>query len=224
MSSSDLGPTLAQHVRFFDADGDGIIKRRELRSRLLLLGLPRWRATFSSLIFGVFRGPKSSGRWTTDINVAELQRSILRGSTGVFDRDGHATVQRVNELLDRLDPEETGRVTNHRIDVVCREDAASRRDYRDTRAGWQLFMTVARNRDADGNPYLTRDQVRSLYNGTFFYEVALERLAAQDGAAGSDPRLKARLERDYEELLHSEREFAPAGAAEVPRPRAQRKT
>lgn len=70
-----LGPVLANHVSFFDADGAGVIKRRELRQRLRALGLPRWRATFDSWVFAVFRGPKSSGRWTLDIDVKGIHRS-----------------------------------------------------------------------------------------------------------------------------------------------------
>lgn len=64
-------------------------------------------------------------------------------------------------------------------------------------------MMVAGGRGPDRARYVTREQVRSLYRGTLFYEVALERLSEREQAGAGDPQLRASLERGYCELLRS---------------------
>ncbi len=185
---STAGPrtALQLHVDFFDRNGDGIIHASETARGLKAIGLPggsvgAW-VTAQAIHAGL---PKThgGGSWyrPTSIDTAIIHKGVHGSHTGAYDENGNyvhpkylAIFQYDADGNDAIDSKEMKAF--HAGKKTKTGNTASKAEF-------TVLMLVAAEVDPNtGLKQLSRETLRSLYDGSLFYKLA-EKVKAERAAA-----------------------------------------
>jgi peroxygenase len=182
---------LQRHVQFFDMDGDGRISFDETRMGLNALGMTGAQNLLTrSLINGTFGKPTSG---TFDVSIADIQKAIHPGDTGIFDKDGNFVKERFDRVWREFDKDRDGKLTEDEIAVMTDTNSTPRTFGRiATKGEFALLMTIAGQEDPTlGKRVITRERLQMFYDGTLFDQILAERTgdpatfhALPNGSAG----------------------------------------
>jgi Ca2+-binding EF-hand superfamily protein len=180
--------TIWKKLERFDRDKDGKLGLVEIYDVFRTIGFSRTWSWVSALSTALYRAPQSSGRLTLSIDLAHIERSIIKGQTGVWNEKANPVPERVKAFLAAVDADVDGRVTLDELRVLVTADArasiakhpprfpalaaiARKRRFVESFSAWVQLMEVASQRDERGQRYLTLDQVAAVFDGTLFDKI-----------------------------------------------------
>lgn len=175
---------LQKHVAFFDKNGDGIITYSETVAGLSELGVGWAMSRVTALFINLNLGRSTTGRWTTDVDVANIAAGIHGSDTGVFDADGNYNEAAFRRLFDLFDRDRSGTLNeieiNEMIDANSKERPGA---WLAAKLEWRLLLDVAADAQdwVDGKPVraISAKSLLSLYDGTLFENIAAARRKPQ---------------------------------------------
>jgi hypothetical protein len=180
--------TIWTKLQRFDADGDGKLGLGEIYAVFRSIGFsPAW-SVVSAVATALYRGPQSSGRLTLSIDLAHIDKSIIKGQTGVWDENANPISGEVEKFLADVNADGDGKVTldelrarvaadarasleKHPPGIVMLAALTRKRRFVESFSAWVQLMEVAGHQDENGIRYLTLDQVRSVFDGTLFDKI-----------------------------------------------------
>lgn len=171
---------LRMHVDFFDKDADGIIAWSETVRGLSELGVGWVKARVVALAIHAGLGPKTSGRWTLDIDASRIAKGIHGSDTGVFDSNGDYAESAFRRILEEFDADRSGNLNEREIAAMVDANSLLRPGaWAAARLEWRLLLDVAADAAdwAAGEPVraLSAARLRALYDGSLFHEIAAQR-------------------------------------------------
>lgn len=183
---------LQLHVDFFDRDGDGIIHVSETARGLNDIGLPGGTSgawiTASAIHAGL---PKThgGGSWyrPTSIDTAIIHKGMHGSDTGAYDDDGNYDHPKYLAIFqydaDGNDAIDTKEMKAFHAGKKTADGATA------SKAEFVVLMLVAGEVDAQtGRKQLTRETLRSLYDGSLFHKLAATVKAEREAAAAERAR------------------------------------
>jgi Ca2+-binding EF-hand superfamily protein len=180
--------TIWKKLERFDKDKDGKLRLLEIYDVFRTIGFsPTW-SWVSAVSTALYRAPQSSGRLTLSIDLAHIERSLIKGQTGIWNDRANPIPERVTAFLAAVDANRDGKVTLDEICVLVTADARAsiarhppivpafaaitrKRRFVESFSAWVQLMEVASHRDAYGQRYLTLDQVAAVFDGTLFDKI-----------------------------------------------------
>lgn len=176
---------LEKHAAFFDLDGDGILTVNHTRRRLVQLGIGGARAAVVALLIHVGLSNSTSDSWTDvallRIRVANIQKGIHAGDTGVYDKDGYFNAVEFERMFSEFAKSNPNRLNEDEI-LALREANSKRRPGFLGKIGAQAEFDLLLDIAADGTEQvgdrslrtISRAQLRSFYDGTLLYRLVGE--------------------------------------------------
>jgi len=168
---------LQKHVAFFDKNHDGVITVSETTLSLRQLGLSRIKAETTALVIHAALGPKTSGRWTTDVSVAGIQLGRHGSDSGAFDAQGRFVPVAFERIFAEFDLNRSGSMSAAELEAMTAANSklrpggsfASSQEFK-------LLMLVSADttEGAAGKPApaISRTRLQEFYDGTLFYKLA----------------------------------------------------
>jgi peroxygenase len=178
---------LQLHVDFFDRNGDGIIHASETARGLKAIGLPGGSAGAWVTAQAIHAGlPKThgGGSWyrPTSIDTSIIHRGVHGSDTGAYDDDGNyvhpkylAIFQYDADGNDAIDSEEMKAF--HAGKKTATGSAATKAEFT------VLMLVAAEVNPTNGLKQLTRETLRSLYDGSLFHKLEAKVTAEREEAA-----------------------------------------
>jgi hypothetical protein len=184
--------TIWQKLERFDAHPkDGKLDFKETKDVFDSVGLPPYWSFASALATVIARGPIGRGTVTKDdlehphklleITLADIQQSLLKGQSGVFDGNANADPAKAQAFIDSVKRAD-GNVTLEGLRNACENSAAAsvegmhepmkalerKKRFGEAYSAWVQLMEVSGHTDEHGTRYLTPDQMKSVFDGTMF--------------------------------------------------------
>jgi hypothetical protein len=133
---------------------------------------------------GVLKDAKDFARGPLSVDLDHIGDSRLEAQTGVFDAKANADPAKVKAFIDGV-TDAQGHATLESLEAHCQKDAArsmgevtgplaaGERKYRfgEAYSAWVQLMEVAGHQEPGKAPYLTREQLQSVYDGTMFDQI-----------------------------------------------------
>lgn len=175
--------SLQRHVRYFDRNGDGIIKFKESVQGIEALGLGAVAARlFATGVHGAL-GPKTSGRVTSDIRIANIHVGVHPGSVN-FKQDGHFRPESFARMFEEFDLNRSGSLSKSEIQAMLRAKKKTAVSYHLSRTAFTVLVAVAGDtqeaKGRDSDKALSRKRLEAFYDGSLFYQIAAERGKQRD--------------------------------------------
>jgi len=183
---------LYRHIDFFDANKDGKLTIGELRDGLVKLGLSKLQAEIVAIGTVAVRGPPTTHSLKPEIDIANAMKSEQAGSTHLFQADGSVDMAKVEEFIGKLNPQNKPQITMADFAAYGQKLAEERtpdsglfdhlkRGVMETefKIAWSGIFSAVGHTNAQGQKYLTNDDVRWFYDGSLFYRRAAELEAAK---------------------------------------------
>jgi peroxygenase len=177
---------LEKHAAFFDINGDGIVTVGETRRRLMQLGLGNVRASATAVIIHAGLTMQTRATWKDaarlHIRVANIQKGIHTGDTGVYDRDGQFNAAAFERMFSQFAKSDPNRLNEDEL-IAMRTANAERRPGLLGRLGAKAEFDLLLDIAADGSEIiggrtlrtLSRGQLRAFYDGSLLYRLVGER-------------------------------------------------
>jgi hypothetical protein len=183
--------TIWKKLERFDKNNDGKLDFQETKDVFDSVGLPSYWSFASALATVIARGPIGRGTVTKDdlahphklleITLADVQQSLLKGQSGVFDRNANADPQKAQAFIDsvkRADGNVTLEGLNRAVEKSATESVEGmhepmktlerKKHFAEAYSAWVQLMEVAGHTDSNGTRYLTPEQMKSVFDGTMF--------------------------------------------------------
>ncbi len=171
---------LMRHAQFFDIDGDGIISLSETITRLRQLGYGAVHARVIAYPIHMLLGPKTSGRMTLGITIANIHVGKHDSDTGVFDAQGNFVLENFERMFARFDKDRSGALNELEIKAMVAAHSKERPGgWLASRLEFKLLLDLA----ADGSEVvdgrrvrsISRARLRKFYDGTLLPELVENR-------------------------------------------------
>lgn len=184
---------LQSHVDFFDRDGDGIIHVSETAEGLRAIGLPGGRVGAWVTAHAIHAGlPKThgGGNWwrRTSIDTAKIHLGVHGSDTGTYDAKGNYVHKKYLAIF-KYDADKNGAIDTKELKAFhagYKTESGSLA----SKAEFKVLMIVAGEKNAKtGLKELSRATLRSLYDGSLFYN--LEKAQQAKKKAAKAARAKA---------------------------------
>jgi hypothetical protein len=161
---------LQKHARFFDRDCSGTVTVSETYRALRTLRLGRTSATIIAA-GTVGANAVITRHLTVNIDVHAIQKGKHGSDTGIFDEDGNFSEATFESFFERFDANRDGGLDLSELTHRTWEDKETLDPVGVSASGGEfaLLWFLARQ---DGK--LTKDRLRSFYEGTLFYTLASE--------------------------------------------------
>ncbi len=185
-------PDLLRHPDFFDENHDGKLSVAEVAHGLVRLQMPEMSAWFVAFATVAVRGPPTTGKLKLEIDIDNAMKSAQSGSSGIFQQDGSVDQKKLDDLITTLDPQNKNHVTMADFTAWGIKEAEARvpgnglMDHAkrglmeaEVKLAWSGVFKIIGHADADGTKFLTRDDLRSFYDGSLFYRLAGQAEAAK---------------------------------------------
>lgn len=170
---------LQRHVDYFDRNSDGVIKLGETRQGLRDLGAGHLLAAFGALFINGLLGPKTAGKATTAINVADIAKGKHDSDTDVFDAAGQLDQGRYAALFAEHDKDGSKSLDAHELQAMRAARKETKVGGIAAAAEFNLLLRFAADREVSVGgkqvKAISQERLGKLYAGTLFQEIAAER-------------------------------------------------
>lgn len=133
---------------------------------------------------GLVKDLKDFAHGPLSVDLEHIGDSRLKAQTGVFDEKANANPEKVKAFIDSV-TDAQGHATLQSLEAHCAKDAvrsmgeatgllaAGERKYQfgEAYSAWVQLMEVAGHHEPGKAPYLTREQLQSVYDGTMFEKI-----------------------------------------------------
>ncbi|KAI3651023.1 hypothetical protein MP228_004504 [Amoeboaphelidium protococcarum] len=169
---------LQQHVDFFDRNKDGIITPLETFAGFRALGYHWfWAVLAMFVIHSGFSPVCNNSWWPIDpffrIWTEKIHKGKHGSDTGTYDNEGRFIPQKFEEIFSKWDVDRRNALNHWQLwqmasDLKCVNDFFG---WFAARFEWFAVWLLC----ADENGYVTREQVRGIFDGSLFYRIEAER-------------------------------------------------
>ena len=176
--------SLQKHIGFFNRlPADNKISVSETYEGLRSLGMNPITAALAALFINVSLGFKTSGRWGLDVDIAKIALGMHGGDSGVIDKQGNFNESAFNDMFINYDADKDDALSSSEIATMqAQRGAKGFAEKVQTKGEFGLLMMLASDgTNRQGEKTLSRDRLRSLYDGSLFYKLEAE-TRAQDAA------------------------------------------
>jgi peroxygenase len=178
--------SLMRHVRYFDKNGDGVIKPAETVQGAKGLGVNAVVAHGLALGLHASLGPKTSGKMSTEIRIENIHMGVHAGSIN-FDEKGHFKPAQFEAMFAEYDTNRSGALSRSEVFAMLKARKQSAMSYNLAKTAFTVLLAVASDTDeAAGKktePALSKARMQGFYDGSLFYTVAKERTQKKTEAA-----------------------------------------
>lgn len=177
--------SLMRHVRYFDRNGDGVIKPAETIEGAKGLGVNAVVAHGLALGLHAGLGPKTSGKLSTEIRIENIHMGVHAGSIN-FDEQGNFKPAQFEAMFAEYDTNRSGALSRSEVFAMLKARKKSAVSYNLSKTAFSVLLAVASDgHEAAGKadePALSKARMQGFYDGTLFYTVAQERQAKAKAA------------------------------------------
>jgi peroxygenase len=163
---------LQKHVAFF-AKGKDHITLADTFEGLQALGLSAFRSGPTALLINSTLGTTTTGCPSMSVSKTNIHKGIHGSDSGVFDAGGNFVPEKFDAIFTRfghgdvLDDDGLTRMLEANREPGLFGQTAAKGE-------WNLLFDVVGKKDAEGKRYVTRDDLRSFYEGRLFYDIAAQ--------------------------------------------------
>jgi peroxygenase len=170
---------LQRHVQYFDDNGDGLIVPAETIKGARALGVGAIQARLLAVGLHGALGPKSSGKMTTEIRIANIHRGVHPGSIN-FDQNGEFKPAQFQAMFADYDTDRSGALSRGEIAEMLKRRKKTAASYYLSKTAFSVLLAVAGDvREGQAKePALSRSRLQAFYDGSLFPTIARERAAA----------------------------------------------
>jgi peroxygenase len=169
---------LQRHVAYFDRNGDGLIKPSESMQAIKDLGVGAIEGRVLATGLHAVLGPKTSGKLTTDITIANIHVGVHPGSIN-FDQQGQFKPAQFQAMFADYDTNRSGALSRSEVFAMLKARKKTAVSYTLSRTAFTVLLAVASDTEdkaAKGaEPALSRARMQAFYDGSLFPTIAKER-------------------------------------------------
>ena len=166
---------LEKHVDFFDRNGDGETKFYETYQGCRAIGMGRLLSAGAAVAINAALGIKSGSPWYKFLTIQNdgIHLGKHDGDTGCYDADGNFVESKFDELWTRHDVDGDSALNETEIESMMRKNGNGKPSF-GSKLEFGLLLKLAGEETPNGR-VLTRDTMKSFYDGSLFYDIAGEK-------------------------------------------------
>uniref|UniRef100_A0A1D1ZET5 Putative peroxygenase 5 n=1 Tax=Anthurium amnicola TaxID=1678845 RepID=A0A1D1ZET5_9ARAE len=172
---------LQKHVSFFDRDKDGLIYPWETYQGFRAIGCGTAFSSASAVFINGFLGPKTQPENLASpllpIYVSNIKKGKHAGDSGAYDTEGRFVPAKFEEIFQKHAHANPNALTSDELMEMLKANRDPK-DYTAWIAAYTEWTTLyALCKDKDG--LLPKETIRSVYDGSLFYQLEKERNASK---------------------------------------------